>query len=135
MLILATPLSLQPIVTGNSEKVETRFKPVSPKGQPASASFSAAGAPAHLLETWFAQTLRDAFALDAVGIYQPFAAIAAATLRNLVELEREEIEHIVSGFGTYPPVMEAPDVTVDKLEAGVREFLEPSAGPGKIGPA
>lgn len=79
-----------------------------------------AGAPGHLLETWFAQTLRDAFALDTVGIYQPFAAIATATLRNLVSLESVEIEDIVSGFGELDPHPDAEAAMRRLRDAGVR---------------
>lgn len=79
-----------------------------------------AGASGHLLETWFAQTLRDAFALDTVGIYQPFAAIAAATLRNLVRLDVEEVEHIVSGFAELDPHPDAETAMRRLRDAGAR---------------
>jgi 2-haloacid dehalogenase len=39
------------------------------------------GAPGHLLDTWFAATLRDGFALTAAGEYADFAAVAKAALR------------------------------------------------------
>lgn len=57
-----------------------------------------AGAPGQLLETWVAETLRDAFALDAVGIYKPFKEVASATLQNLIDAPDPVIEHIVGGF-------------------------------------
>ena len=39
------------------------------------------GAPSHLLEIWFAGTLRDGFALTAAGAYAEFSEVAAASLR------------------------------------------------------
>jgi 2-haloacid dehalogenase len=42
------------------------------------------GAPAHLLATWFAGTLRDGIALTLAGGYADFAQVAAAVLRSLL---------------------------------------------------
>ncbi len=46
--------------------------------------FTGSGAPVHLLETWFAATLRDGFALAVAGRSQPFPAVGAAVLRGLL---------------------------------------------------
>lgn len=43
-----------------------------------------AGAPGHLLETWFAGTLRDGFALAAAGSARPFAEVGPAVLTGLL---------------------------------------------------
>ncbi|MEH2120926.1 HAD family hydrolase [Nostoc sp.] len=53
----------------------------------------ALGAPAHTLELWFAQTLRDAFALSHAGHYQPLRQILAAELpRSLAVIGVETTE-------------------------------------------
>lgn len=52
--------------------------------EPLRARFAAAGAPGHLLETWFAGTLRDGFALAASGAARPFADVGAAVLAGLL---------------------------------------------------
>jgi 2-haloacid dehalogenase len=49
-----------------------------------SGRFEAAGASADLVATWFAQTLRDGFALTAAGAYAEFAVIAGSALRSLL---------------------------------------------------
>lgn len=63
----------------------------------------AAGLPGHALETWFAQMLRDAFALCAIDIYKPFREIAEAALDAMMKAQGIEgrdtkIETILSGF-------------------------------------
>lgn len=48
------------------------------------------GAPAHAVEFWFAQTLRDAFALSHAGYYQPLKRILEAELpRSLATIGLE----------------------------------------------
>jgi 2-haloacid dehalogenase len=42
------------------------------------------GAPGHLLQTFFASTLRDGFALTAAGGYADFATVARAALKSLL---------------------------------------------------
>ena len=69
-------------------------------------SFAAVGAPPHLLDTWFASTLRDGFALAASGSSRPFPQVGAAVLTGL-------LTH-VDGLGM--PVPEA----VAQVLAGVK---------------
>ena len=52
--------------------------------EPLRARFTDVGAPAHLLDTWFASTLRDGFALAASGAARPFPQVAAAVMRGLL---------------------------------------------------
>ncbi len=88
------------------------------------------GAPRHLLDSWFAATLRDGFALTSVGAYADFADVARSTLRTALaglgagftyEAEREEaVAEVLSGF---PALGVHPDVPAGLLrlhEAGVR---------------
>lgn len=62
-----------------------------------------AGLAGHQLETWFAQMLRDAFALGALDIYKPFREVAESTLEVMmtaqgIEDREARIEAILSGF-------------------------------------
>ena len=63
----------------------------------------AVGLPGHALEAWFAQLLRDAFALDCVGKYVPFRDVATATLERLlrkasVEYDDKRLSGVIDGF-------------------------------------
>jgi 2-haloacid dehalogenase len=49
--------------------------------EPPRERFTAAGLPTHLLELWFARTLRDGIVLAATGDYAPFGEVAAQALR------------------------------------------------------
>ncbi len=59
-----------------------------------------AGLAPHMLETWFAQMLRDAFALGGAGIYKPFREVAASALGGLIEAGGRDakIDEILAGF-------------------------------------
>ncbi len=70
------------------------------------------GAPAHTLQLWFAQTLRDAFALSYAGGYQPLKEVLEAelprTLKMLgVKVEPEQLSHVVASFAELEPQPEA----------------------------
>lgn len=45
---------------------------------------TAAGLPPTALETWVAQTLRDAFALEVTGVFKSFREIASGTLKGML---------------------------------------------------
>lgn len=108
--------------------------------------FEDVGAPGHLAKTWFAELLRDGFALTAVGVSEPFARIAAEALRaNLhgVPLNREieeAVEHIMDGFAALPVHADVPEgiealsglgirlVTLSNGSASVAESLLDRAG-------
>lgn len=66
---------------------------------------TAGGAPGHLLETWFAATLRDGFALAAAGSYAPFREVGTEALRALLSnrpglaaAPGELAEQVLAGF-------------------------------------
>jgi len=66
------------------------------------------GAPAHTLQLWFAQTLRDAFALSHAGGYRPLKEVLEAELpRTLkmigVEASSAELSRVVSSFTELEP--------------------------------
>ena len=52
--------------------------------EPMRATFAAIGAPPDLLDTWFASTLRDGFALTAAGATASFPDVAGDVLRTLL---------------------------------------------------
>jgi 2-haloacid dehalogenase len=66
--------------------------------------FEAAGLPGHALDTWFAATLRDGFALTAAGATAEFGAIGADVLAGQlaaagIEPSEQAIRGVLSGFG------------------------------------
>ncbi|CAA9391696.1 MAG: 2-haloalkanoic acid dehalogenase [uncultured Nocardioides sp.] len=71
---------------------------------PLAGRFEDVGAPAHLARTWFAELLRDGFALAACGAIESFATLGAEALRVRLhghELNRsfdQAVEHVISGF-------------------------------------
>jgi len=70
------------------------------------------GAPPHALELWFAQTLRDAFALSHAGTYRPLEEVLEAelprTLKVLgIEAEAQMRSHTVKAFSELEPQPEA----------------------------
>jgi len=87
--------------------------------------FEKAGLPPGLLREWFGRMIRDAMALDATGVYQPFGQVARGTLAMMRAEQRQEpsrdaVEQIMAGFlelPAHPDVQPAFQVLKD---AGVR---------------
>ncbi len=78
--------------------VETMFSLASLR-----ARLEAVGLPGTALPTFFAQMLRDAFALEASGVYKPFAEVASASLEVLMrthglEAGEDAVKSVLSGF-------------------------------------
>lgn len=89
--------------------------------------FEEVGAPAQLLPTWFAATLRDGMALTASGEYAAFPDVARAVLRGLLSdhpgLHRpleEAVEHVLAGIDTLPVQGDVPDGIRLLRETGMR---------------
>ena len=83
----------------------------------------AVGVPAHRLETWFGSLLRDAFALAATGVYQPFQDVAAATLAPLLHgagADPCHVDHVLAGFAELDAQPDAEPAMRAFEEAGVR---------------
>ena len=83
----------------------------------------ALGAPNYALQLWFAQTLRDAFALSHAGGYQPLKQMLEAELpRTLallgVDTSPEQRSHVVAAFSEL------------ELETGALEVFQRLAGAG-----
>jgi 2-haloacid dehalogenase len=89
--------------------------------------FEEVGAPAQLLPTWFAATLRDGMALTASGEYAAFRDVARAVLRGLLSdhprlhtPSEEAVEHVLGGMGTLPVQADVADGLRLLCEAGIR---------------
>ena len=68
----------------------------------------ATGLPGQALEAWFAQMLRDAFALEVTAVYKSFREVAAATLTNVlvragISPESAKIDRVLEGFSELSP--------------------------------
>lgn len=100
---------------------------------PVGARMKAAGLPDAALRLFFAQMLRDAFALQASEVYKPFPEIAAANLAitlagHGIEPKQGQIEGIMGAFAELPP---HPDVrpAFERLRgAGVRIITVSNGG-------
>jgi 2-haloacid dehalogenase len=65
------------------------------------------GLPGHILEIWFARTLRDAFALAATESFAPFRALLESNLDELarshsVSMGPEQREQVLGQFAALP---------------------------------
>ena len=81
--------------------------------EPLKARFEAVGLPGSTVDTWFAATLRDGFALTAADSYGAFRTIGADVLRAQLSAEGldasdETIKSVLSGF---TELQTHPDVT------------------------
>jgi 2-haloacid dehalogenase len=77
------------------------------------------------LEIWFAELLRDAFALDATDVYRSFRDIASATLTSLaavrgIRIEPDEITRVLEGFAELDAHSDAQIAFRRLHEAGIR---------------
>ncbi|SDK25583.1 haloacid dehalogenase type II [Microbulbifer yueqingensis] len=90
--------------------------------------FTALGLPEQAAAVFFAQLLRDAFALSAAGSFRPFPEIARATLEVVLasadaQTGKDEIDTVLEQFGKLPA---HPDVrpALERARAGgLRSFL------------
>lgn len=93
--------------------------------EPVRAALQSHGLPSHALEIFFAETLRDGFALCAAGSFARFRDLAADSLGGLcsrydVPEPETAVEHVLSAFAELPA---HPDVAPGLRrihEAGVR---------------
>jgi 2-haloacid dehalogenase len=113
---------------------------------PLSLRFDDIGAPEHLAKLWFAELLRDGFALTASGDIESFATLGAEALRVRLRgqpLDRpvdEAVDHVMHGFSelaVHPDVVEGVGalsdlgirlVTLSNGSAGVADRLLQAAG-------
>jgi 2-haloacid dehalogenase len=86
---------------------------------------AAVGVDGGLVPLWFSRLLRDAFALDATGVFKPFPDVAGGTLEVLlaehgVEPTREKVQEVLSGFSELPPHPDVVPAFQLLRDAGVR---------------
>lgn len=88
--------------------------------------FTDIGLPAHLAPTWFAQVLRDGFALAAAGGQAGFATIADGVLRTLLAANAPErdpegaVAHVLEGFSSLQVHPDVPAGVRALAAAGLR---------------
>lgn len=93
---------------------------------PLAVRFEEVGAPNLMAPTWFAELLRDGFALTVCGVAEPFGRLAAETLRLKLEsqdLDRdldEAVEHVLSGFAGLALHPDVPEGLNALADLGVR---------------
>lgn len=93
--------------------------------EPLRAHLAILGLTGAALEIWFARLLRNAFALDASGVYRPFGEVARATLEVfLVEYQfaadAPALDQALAGFAELPAYADAAPALQLLRQAGVR---------------
>ena len=80
------------------------------------------GQPPHLLEAWYARTVRDGMALSATGDFAAFPEVARSCLRALTghAISDEQVEHVMAGFSELPAFPDAVPAVTSLFEAGTR---------------
>lgn len=92
---------------------------------PLRAKLEAVGLPGHCLETWFAQLLRNAFALNATDSYQTFREVATDSLNTLAEmhgraLTEQELAGIIAAFAQLDAHPDVAPAMARLVQKGVR---------------
>ena len=109
---------------------------------------SAQGIPGACLETWFARTLRDAFALAATDTYAGFRDIASATLAEVArehgrDLAKAGLDAVLDGFGQLDPhpdaaeafrALRGADIRIAALSNGAAETTQALLQRGGLAP-
>lgn len=101
--------------------------------QPLAARLTAVGLPEDTLRLFFAQMLRDAFALEASGAYKPFREIAAGTLAVVManhglQAEPAKVDSVLAGFAELPPHPDVAGALAVLRGAGIRMIALTNGG-------
>lgn len=94
--------------------------------RPLAGRFADLGVGGHLAERWFAEVLRDGFALTAAGASQPFATLAQGVLRSMLAgsaLDRSleaAVAHVMDGFAALAVHADVPEAVRTLAAAGHR---------------
>lgn len=95
--------------------------------EPVRAALAQVGFPGHVLEIWFARTLRDAFALAATDTFSPFRALFEVNLDELarthsIPITAAQREQVLGQFGALPAHPDASEAFQLLGDAGIRIF-------------
>lgn len=84
--------------------------------------FEAIGQPGHMLETWFAASLRDAFSIAITGRFEPFAAVLHGALDQIVgnDASDHEKKALIEGMKELKPQPDAAQAFAILADAGYR---------------
>ena len=88
--------------------------------------FTDLGVPGSMAKQWFAELLRDGFALTAAGASGKFSVVGEGVLRSLLEPEKldrdldEAVQHVMSGFTALPVHSDVPDGVRALRDLGLR---------------
>src|SRR5258708_11273668 len=101
--------------------------------EPVGARMKSAGLPEGALRLFFAQMLRDAFALEASGVYKPFPEIAAANLAIVLAghglaAGKADTGRIMGAFAELPAHPDVPAAFERVRSAGGRLFTLSNGG-------
>ena len=112
-------MSSRPIVIA-FDVIETLFAL-----EPLADQLKAVGLPPDSLRVFFTGLLRDAFALEASGVYRPFRAIASASLEVMmanagVTPDQDKLASLLEGFAELPPHPDVRPAFERVRSAGVR---------------
>lgn len=93
--------------------------------EPLKAKLEQAKLPGHALETWFAQLLRNAFALNATDSYRAFKDIATDSLlaiarANNAELTQDQLSEIIGTFAQFDPYADVAPAMARLADHGTR---------------
>lgn len=80
--------------------------------EPLRGRLEAANVPGYMLETWFAQLLRNAFALSATGSYKAFRDVAVDSLKTVASASGRSLseDQLAEIIGTFAELDAYPDV-------------------------
>jgi 2-haloacid dehalogenase len=92
--------------------------------EPISSRLKSAGLPEGALRLFFAQMLRDAFALEASGAYKPFREVAAGSLAVLMASHGvkagKNVDEVLAGFAELPAHADVAPALERLRSAGIR---------------
>ncbi|MBL6456119.1 HAD-IA family hydrolase [Belnapia sp. T6] len=101
--------------------------------QPLQGGLEALGLPPQMLQAWFAASLRDSFALAAIGAFQPLRAIMEAALDDLLTQQGRTASPaatsaLLDAMATLPPQADAVEAVAILTTAGLRVMALSNGG-------
>lgn len=101
--------------------------------EPLQGGLEALGQPPEMLQAWFAASLRDSFALAAIGAFQPLRALMEAALDDLLARQGRRAapaakSALLDGMATLPPHPDATEAVEILTGAGLRVMALSNGG-------